>query len=55
MTFMVIGQKRGKAMAAWIKTIVSEHVCPTLDATLEVWHHSLAGVFEQQEITTCMP
>jgi hypothetical protein len=54
-TFTVIGQKRGKAMASWIKTIVSEHISSNMDATLEVWHHSLGGVLEQQEITTCRP
>ncbi len=54
-TFTVIGQKRGKAMATWIKTLIQEHICSDMDATLEVWHHSLAGQLEQQEITTCRP
>lgn len=53
MTFMVLGQKRGSAMATWIKTLVAEHICANMDATLEVWHHSLEGIFERQEITTC--
>lgn len=54
-TFTVLGQMRGQKMASWIKTIVSEHISPSMDATLEVWHHSLEGVLKQQEITTCRP
>lgn len=52
-TFTVKGIRLGKWMGKWVKDLLAEHSCDTLDATVEVWHHHPSGEFTSTEITHC--
>jgi len=53
--FTVRGIRTGKWLGQWVRLLIQEHGDPTLDATIEVWHHHPDGRFEPTEITTCAP
>jgi len=52
-TFTVRGIRSGTALATWLKTLLSEHWCEQMDATIEIWTHDTGGNFVQSEVTHC--
>lgn len=51
--FTIAGIHTGRPLGKWVQLLISEHLCPDLDSTIEVWHHHPSGAFESTEITTC--